>query len=452
MRVFGRSMACAVCVLIASAVLVPAATDPGETLYQEGVQLLNEGKPEAGLKKLTAAVDALGRSAAETGSRKPEAPLALEAAASCWRLLGDPYAGAALDVRLLTEFATSPASARARVRLARFSATWGERSLAPRFLEDRTAGPIDADTAAAGRALSELLKRAAGDTPETPGTRAFDAVVDASEVRALSGLAVTAVGDIAALDADTGTIYRASAGETQMRAAPGAVARDASAPRPRGLAIDVRSGTWIWDEKGITPPDGVRLEPRTPAREGAPAEALKRIGAVAPGAMGMLNVLDTSAHRVLRYGPGLVPRDELAFPGRPTAIVCDADGTCYVLLETLKEVRVLQPGENGHSAPSGQEPRESVRGLRKPSLELKGEGWEIRSPVAIAVDALGRVYVLDDEARSVTVLDADGHRVATIAPAKGSAGELRAPVAVAVDGEGRVYVADRKQKRIVRYR
>ena len=72
-------------------------------------------------------------------------------------------------------------------------------------------------------------------------------------------------------------------------------------------------------------------------------------------------------------------------------------------------------------------------------------GW--RDPVALAVDPLGNIYVLDEE-RGVSVYAPDGSRIASIGPALPGA-TLERPEDLAVDGRGRLFVADASLKRVI---
>lgn len=66
-----------------------------------------------------------------------------------------------------------------------------------------------------------------------------------------------------------------------------------------------------------------------------------------------------------------------------------------------------------------------------------------RRPEAVAVDGLGNIYVLDRDARTIDVFDADGSRLWSGGPALPGGVQLRSPRDLDVDGIGRIYVADR---------
>ena len=69
---------------------------------------------------------------------------------------------------------------------------------------------------------------------------------------------------------------------------------------------------------------------------------------------------------------------------------------------------------------------------------------DYRPPKANSVARLGRMYVLDRGSRTVLVYDADGQRLDSLGPQLGGGIELRSPVDLAVDGSGRLFIADEK--------
>jgi hypothetical protein len=412
--------------------------------FRLGLLQMDPANPRADLDAARATFDRLVRRA----PRSSVAPAALEAAALCRHLKGDSSAAAAVDVRLVAEHPSDPAAVRARIRLARESARRGDAGahlLLPR--EDETEATDRA------RALADLLERAeeedADEDAEGAERGELDDEFEAPTAREPVSVAATNSGAILVLDGDSGRIVIAGEGVKPPAAANPAP----DAPRRRGVAVDPLGNTWIWDEKGVTPPDGARVEPRGAGKGEEPAPPVRKIVAVAPGLMGTVDVIDGSGEQVLRYGPGFVLRGTVPLPARPIAAARAEDGTLDVLLASrprqVLEIHAGAPSAAGWPAGGGGEP---ARGWTTSTIVLEGDGWELDSPVAIARDDLGRIYVLDESARTVTVFDPDGRRVATYATPKGSATELRSPSSLAVDGSGRIYVADRKLGRVVRFR
>ncbi len=79
---------------------------------------------------------------------------------------------------------------------------------------------------------------------------------------------------------------------------------------------------------------------------------------------------------------------------------------------------------------------------RQTEVVVRGSGW--RRPVALALDPLGNSYVLDRSNRSVEMFDPAGRLQARVGPELGGGIELRSPVDLAVDGSGRLFIADAK--------
>jgi hypothetical protein len=318
----------------------------------------------------------------------------------------------------------------------------GQLLMAPISRETREAA--EREEARAARALGALIDRAAGDGEKPPRARVFDvAWPGGSWLRSLTGVAA----------AETGTVWLLDARARRAVPIAGTAIDAGAAPIP--LPEDVRGilplqGRQIcfWTERTIFLPDGRRFDPAGPAEGGEAAPPVRRIGGVSFGPDGEIEVLDTGGRRVLRYGRDLSLRGEpTRFDERPTAMA-RGGGILYVLLHSKQMVVALMAGIGSSEGVSGVH----GAGVEQRVIDLKGAGWEIDSPEGIAADALGRLYVLDGSAKSVSIFTRDGARVAVVAPEKGSLGAMRSPEGIAVDSEGRLYVADTGSGSVLRYR
>lgn len=82
-------------------------------------------------------------------------------------------------------------------------------------------------------------------------------------------------------------------------------------------------------------------------------------------------------------------------------------------------------------------------GMDRRSVEIVAQGtW--KKAAALAIDALGNLYVLDRGNRKIEVYDAQGHLKGAAGPSLGGGIELKDPQDLAVDGSGRLVLTDRK--------
>lgn len=105
--------------------------------------------------------------------------------------------------------------------------------------------------------------------------------------------------------------------------------------------------------------------------------------------------------------------------------------------------------------------------VRNPSDPLWGEdeGWTVTEDlrigalddpgpygfgqiIAIDVDALGRIWVLESQAKEIRVFDADGRHVRTVGRAGGGPGEFNGPAHAEFGRDGRLWVADPQNNRV----
>jgi uncharacterized protein (TIGR03437 family) len=124
--------------------------------------------------------------------------------------------------------------------------------------------------------------------------------------------------------------------------------------------------------------------------------------------------------------------------GDPARVTVDAAGNVYFgSLHSVFKVdtagiltRVAGNGRPGYSGDGG------------PATDA-----QLLTPMGIAFDAAGAMYVVDRDAGVVRKIGADG----TISTVAGFEGQLRGPFGVAVDSSGNVYVSDTGNNRIARF-
>jgi len=162
---------------------------------------------------------------------------------------------------------------------------------------------------------------------------------------------------------------------------------------------------------------------------------VKDVAGLATDRDGRILVADSKAEEVLLYGRDLSFRSAIhhTASGRLAALRAGSDGYVYVLDSKEKTVSVYSDNK-------------AISRLR-----LDEPPASILAPLDLAVDDLGDLYVVDDAASRIVVLDPTGkHVLATILPDKAKGG-LAAPQRIEVDRQGRIYVFDRKADAIFRF-
>jgi len=140
-------------------------------------------------------------------------------------------------------------------------------------------------------------------------------------------------------------------------------------------------------------------------------------------------LLDADPRRVLKFDPDGTYRG-LATTTReePVDVAIDGVGRLYVLDRAgSRVIRFAADGE-----------RDGI---------VVAATW--RRPEALAVDRLGNSYVLDRDARTIDIFSPTGQRLSRLGPTLPGNVELRAPRDLAVDDSGRIYIADRNLRAVV---
>ena len=176
---------------------------------------------------------------------------------------------------------------------------------------------------------------------------------------------------------------------------------------------------------GIMKLDKETMEVFTPTREGKMQTPIN----AASDSQGNLYVTDPDREQVLIYGPDRSPLEPMGRKGemKPCGLAIVGD-TLY--LTDLKSHQVQL-----YHLPD----RKLVRTIPRQDDDGKGK---LFSPVNVAVDQQGKVYVADPGAFCVQVYDAEGKFLRTLGRQGIGPGQFARPRGLAVDHEGRVYVVD----------
>ncbi|MFI2761136.1 serine/threonine protein kinase [Streptomyces echinatus] len=138
--------------------------------------------------------------------------------------------------------------------------------------------------------------------------------------------------------------------------------------------------------------------------------------------------------------------------GFPSALALAPDGTVFVADEMNHRIRRIDPsGVIDTVVGDGSRGDGEGDGDGGPACRAR-----LNSPCAVAVDAVGRLYVGEAGIPRVRRIDGDG-LISTVVAASGraggsgaaDAGEAFLPAGLAVDGAGRLYIADPEGRRVL---
>jgi len=203
---------------------------------------------------------------------------------------------------------------------------------------------------------------------------------------------------------------------------------------PRGLFIDARGTLVVASEKGL-------LVGSSPISLSVPEEKgpkpLEKIRAAVRDRLGDTFVYDADQKKVLRFAPdgklkGPFPN---ANPREVQALEMDETGNLFLLDRKDRAVSVYRP--DGQAAAN---------------LPLRGQGFEFKKPLDLALDPAGFLYVLDEETAQIAVYDPSYQLVVRLAAANLGGGALKKPRAFDVSESGDLYVYDDELKSVLRLR
>ena len=195
--------------------------------------------------------------------------------------------------------------------------------------------------------------------------------------------------------------------------------------RLRGAWWDNTNNAYAVTERAVFEPISRALHTfATPSGRPGQQDSLADLAAGARNIFGSWFLLDTDLERVVMFEPNgtyhstLMERTE-----RPRDLVADSQGRIFVL----------------HEFDAGVV-RFNAEGVREARVVTGGD-WE--RPIAVAVDRLGHIYVLDRSEKIIDVFKSTGESLVTIGPVLSNGVELDDPRDIAVDDSGRLYIADR---------
>jgi TolA-binding protein/DNA-binding beta-propeller fold protein YncE len=363
----------------------------------------------------------------------------------CESLRGQPALAARAFEHLLDEHPDSPLVPEALYRfgvvLSRLDAP-EEAMLALQEVRSRHPGSPQAKKALGRltllhrmRILPALAKAEAirsGERPTTPLLYRYDESYGFGGSGSDTAPGIRGSSDIA-IDPQGRAIVASRKSPGVFRLGPqGAVQDRIDHPGPEFIAVGEGRAVYISGRNQIAVNSRNWSGPELRGREG---RLVRKFGPIALDPTGRVYLLDPSDNSVLVFDRrrrlvGSV-RPPGGQKGRFVDVAAGEDGGVYVLDGRARTVLELHQGR--------------VTG----SVSLTRLGTD--EPVALAVDALGDLFVLDGRTGWIFVADPQGNRIGLVRPAKQVTSRLGDPAALAVDPTGRIYLCGRKSGRVVRF-
>ena len=148
---------------------------------------------------------------------------------------------------------------------------------------------------------------------------------------------------------------------------------------------------------------------------------------------GDFHLLDVANARVIAFSPAGALKRQISLPGGKGSyadLAVDARGTVFILESVAKRVYVAGPGDDAFT----------------PLSEAMEN--EFNFPTSMAIDDLGRLFLVDEYGGGIVILGADGSFQGRQSKMGWESGSLRYPAGLCVDAGGTMFVADRGNNRI----
>ncbi len=338
--------------------------------------------------------------------------------------LGEPDAAAAEYIAALEDEPASPLTHRARLGLGHQLLLRGDWAAAADELQrvvegSGLEGKGDPALVAEARDRLAFIHRLIlrPSTGLSPWQRARPLDLPGVGLKRPTSIAINVRGEITVVDAgQEATLHLASDGR--------AAARTAGRNQRRAF-YDLNGDAWIASQLGVDQQGAAQLRVFTPQSKPKP---LDKVVAAERGTFGQWYIADDENPGVFSFDPNGSPLQHIAANslGSVVDLAHDARGRIYALDKKGKAVVRLAEGTT--------DGRFTVAA---------------KAPGALAIDAVGRMYVLDDSTREILLYDEQGRAAGKVGPLLPGGLELRDPRDLAVDLAGRLYVADAKAAAII---
>ena len=213
---------------------------------------------------------------------------------------------------------------------------------------------------------------------------------------------------------------------------------------PRGVAVDGEGNVFLANSGNELPVLKFSEEGKFLAAGGTRGNGPDQFHDPKGIAFNLVNnkVYVADARRVLIMNSDLTFAGSLGQFSNAFSIACDSKGNVYVGDSEKKNIQIFTA--EGKCVKT----RKAGKSSKKIDYGLLGSGSGPISPVGLAVDTLGLVYVSDDITHRVLVFSQEGVCKVAFGREGSSAGDFRKPRSIAVTELGEVYVCDYDNRRV----
>lgn len=276
-------------------------------------------------------------------------------------------------------------------------------------------------------ALARLYLRVPSDPLFTYGGSALGAtakprdVIAVASVASLASSGASSPGQVAVLTENAFLLYEPD----------GRLAQSFAVQNPRALLVSASGAPRVMTRNGVhTVREG--REAIAPLRAGT--QVVDDVTAACVGTGGEILVANRKARAIQRFSADGQFLGAFA-AGAYSRLAANERGDVAALDREAKAVTLFD-----------------AQGKPGARVQARGEGYQLETPIDVALDPFGHLYVLDRDRASVTIFTPDGKLLGSLASPASGEGAFGEPSALAIDATGRLLVYEDRLHRVVIYR